>query len=33
LSKATGGDLVSLVPDRAATHLFDTGTGARLPSD
>ena len=33
LSSAVRGDLVSLVPDPATTHLFDTATGARLPSD
>jgi multiple sugar transport system ATP-binding protein len=33
LSSAVRGDLVSLVPVPATTHLFDTATGARLPSD
>ena len=33
LSSAGRGDLVSLVPDPATTHLFDTATSARLPSD
>ena len=33
LSSAVRGDLVSLVPDPATTHLFDTATSARLPSD
>jgi multiple sugar transport system ATP-binding protein len=33
LSSAVIGDLVSLVPDPTTTHLFDTATSARLPSD
>jgi multiple sugar transport system ATP-binding protein len=33
LSSAVRGDLVSLVPEPSTTHLFDTATGARLPSD
>jgi multiple sugar transport system ATP-binding protein len=33
LSSAVRGDLISLVPDPASTHLFDTATGVRLPSD
>ena len=31
LSSAVGGDLVSLVPDPATTHLFDTATGRTTP--
>ena len=33
LSSAVRGDLVSLVPEPSTTHLFDTATSARLPSD
>ena len=31
LSSATLGDRISLQPQLAAVHLFDTATGARLP--